>query len=372
MDWEQMRTQLEAILGAPLKSEEIPIEEWQRLAAEQPGHGVEGTVRSVAKDQSLYFAAWKNGHKVHVWSVAAAQLTTSERKLVELTLESRRSADRKIGVPAASDEEKRVAALREWLLDQSEQGVMEAELPDAFVSQLSLYATRIPLLLYGDYSQTRRVTYQELKKLLETFFDGDITLIPLLDKEWLILGSEALLTSSGEEREDGEEETVEEMLSALVSGLHAMLESEWVGECHVAVDLPLKPAQALLGSMHRLRETMMLGRLFHVGSNIHLPWLLRLEKLLHLLPDRDKAKFLEQVLKGADHLLDAETQMTLEQFFTLDCNVSETAKKLYVHRNTLLYRLDKFKQETGLDVRSFSDAVLVRIALLLYKVTKRK
>jgi len=56
----------------------------------------------------------------------------------------------------------------------------------------------------------------------------------------------------------------------------------------------------------------------------------------------------------------------------LDCNVSETAKKLYIHRNTLLYRLDKFKQETGLDVRTFNDAVLVKIALLLYKVTKRK
>jgi DNA-binding PucR family transcriptional regulator len=100
--------------------------------------------------------------------------------------------------------------------------------------------------------------------------------------------------------------------------------------------------------------------------------MLRLEKLLHLLPERDRTKFLEQVLKGADHVLDAETQTTLEQFFALDCNVSETAKKLYVHRNTLLYRLDKFKNETGLDVRTFSDAVLVRIALLLYKVTKRK
>jgi DNA-binding PucR family transcriptional regulator len=78
------------------------------------------------------------------------------------------------------------------------------------------------------------------------------------------------------------------------------------------------------------------------------------------------------VLGGYDYLLDAETISTLETFFQLDCNVSETAKKLYIHRNTLLYRLDKFKQETSLDVRSFQDAVLVKIALQLYKVTKRK
>jgi DNA-binding PucR family transcriptional regulator len=71
-------------------------------------------------------------------------------------------------------------------------------------------------------------------------------------------------------------------------------------------------------------------------------------------------------------VLDSETLMTLEQFFAMDCNVSETAKKLYIHRNTLLYRLDKFKNATGIDVRSFNDAVLIRVALLLYKVTKKK
>ncbi|WP_420871911.1 helix-turn-helix domain-containing protein [Cohnella rhizosphaerae] len=56
----------------------------------------------------------------------------------------------------------------------------------------------------------------------------------------------------------------------------------------------------------------------------------------------------------------------------MDCNVSETAKRLFIHRNTLLYRLDKLKQEAGLDVRSFNDAILVRLLMLLYKVTKRK
>jgi hypothetical protein len=371
MDWEQMRDQLEVILDAPLTIATMPAEEWERLAA--AGHAQAGTAgHSVLQDNSVSFFLHRNGGQVTVLQISEVLLTVSERKLVELAIEARRSApERKPAAASLSDEEKRVAALREWLLLKSEQGITEAELPDTFVSQLSMYATRIPLLLYGEFTQTRRVQYQELKKLLESFFGGDILLIPLMDKEWLILGSESLL-NGGEEREDGEEESLEESLYALVSGLHAMLESEWVGECHLAVDLPIKPAHNLLGSLHRLRETLMLGRMFHVSSNIHLPWMLRLEKLLHLLPERDRTKFLEQVLKGADHVLDAETQTTLEQFFALDCNVSETAKKLYVHRNTLLYRLDKFKNETGLDVRTFSDAVLVRIALLLYKVTKRK
>jgi len=85
-----------------------------------------------------------------------------------------------------------------------------------------------------------------------------------------------------------------------------------------------------------------------------------------------KGAFLRHTLPIKGNALDPETLATLEIFFEQDCSVSETAKQLYIHRNTLLYRLDKFKQETGLDVRTFRDAVLVRIAISLYKVTKRK
>ncbi|MNO00327.1 Leucine-rich protein [compost metagenome] len=53
-------------------------------------------------------------------------------------------------------------------------------------------------------------------------------------------------------------------------------------------------------------------------------------------------------------------------------NLNDSAAALYIHRNTLLYRLDKIKQETGADVRSFGDAAIVKLAMLLYKVTKRK
>jgi carbohydrate diacid regulator len=99
--------------------------------------------------------------------------------------------------------------------------------------------------------------------------------------------------------------------------------------------------------------------------------MLQLERLLNSIPEAQRSKYLEQSLKRADLFVESEMLSTLDTFFTLDCNVSETAKKLYIHRNTLLYRLDKLKQETGLDVRQFRDAVLVKIILLLYKVTKR-
>ena len=97
-----------------------------------------------------------------------------------------------------------------------------------------------------------------------------------------------------------------------------------------------------------------------------------MEKLLYVIPETEKNLFINQVFKRNDPVLEREMLSTLESFFDLECNVSETAKILYIHRNTLLYRLDKFKQETGLDVRSFNDAVLIRIAVLLYKFTKRQ
>jgi carbohydrate diacid regulator len=105
---------------------------------------------------------------------------------------------------------------------------------------------------------------------------------------------------------------------------------------------------------------------------VHLPWFVHLERLLIGVPESVRNRFVEDMIGRPDLFSDPETLATLDAFFAMDCNVSETAKRLFIHRNTLLYRLDKIKQETGLDVRSFNDAVLVRILLLLYKVTKRK
>lgn len=68
---------------------------------------------------------------------------------------------------------------------------------------------------------------------------------------------------------------------------------------------------------------------------------------------------------------DDEIMETAEKFLTCNLNASETARKLYVHRNTLTYRLDKIEKATGLNIRSFSDAVTFRFMTILYKASKR-
>lgn len=370
MEWERIRVQLGAILQAPVQLGKLQQQEWGRLAQEQSAGNKPGA--SVTDNGQLYFMLESAGSQASVFSVEEVLLTSAERKLVELMIEACRTQE-KPKMSAAGEDERKANLVKDWFYRQLELADPYGEMPDSLAAQLSMYATKIPLLLYGDYSDNRNVQYQDLKKLLDSFFDAEIVLIPLMDKEWLILGSEHLLSESGEDHRDSDgDESLEESLASICSGLYEMLSSEWVGECHLSVHYPIIPAKSLMSTILQMRETMALGRTYEIGSSIHLPWKLHLEKLLIAVPEAEKQKFVERVLKHVDHMLDAETQSTLEQFFALDCNVSETAKKLYIHRNTLLYRLDKIKNEAGLDVRSFNDAVLVRILLLLYKVTKRK
>ena len=67
---------------------------------------------------------------------------------------------------------------------------------------------------------------------------------------------------------------------------------------------------------------------------------------------------------------DEETLTTIFKFFENNLNVSETSRQLFIHRNTLVYRLDKLQKQTGLDLRVFEDAIAFKIALMVLKYTK--
>ena len=64
---------------------------------------------------------------------------------------------------------------------------------------------------------------------------------------------------------------------------------------------------------------------------------------------------------------DEETLTTINKFFENSLNVSETSRQLYIHRNTLVYRLDKLQKMTGLDLRNFDDAIIFKITLMVSK-----
>ena len=91
-------------------------------------------------------------------------------------------------------------------------------------------------------------------------------------------------------------------------------------------------------------------------------------RLIYQLPTTMCEQFLSEVFrKGSISALDHETLFTIQKFFENNLNVSETSRKLFVHRNTLVYRLEKIKKITGLDLREFDHAIIFKVALMVRK-----
>ena len=126
------------------------------------------------------------------------------------------------------------------------------------------------------------------------------------------------------------------------------------------------PAGSLekMPKMFREAETALeIGRIFYMNENIVCYNSLGIGRLIYRIPTDTCRRFLTEVY-GSDTPveLDEETRSTIDTFFAHNLNVSETARRLFVHRNTLVYRLEKLRQLTGLDIRTFDDAMTFRIA----------
>ena len=110
------------------------------------------------------------------------------------------------------------------------------------------------------------------------------------------------------------------------------------------------------------------GKVFDTEKSVINYENLGIGRLIYQLPTTLCEMFLQEVLKkNPIDALDQETLFTINKFFENNLNVSETARKLFVHRNTLVYRLEKIKKLTGLDLREFDDAITFKVALMVKK-----
>ena len=110
------------------------------------------------------------------------------------------------------------------------------------------------------------------------------------------------------------------------------------------------------------------GKVFETERSIINYENLGIGRLIYQLPTTLCEMFLQEVFKkNPIDALDQETLFTINKFFENNLNVSETARKLFVHRNTLVYRLEKIKKITGLDLREFDDAITFKVALMVKK-----
>ena len=159
-----------------------------------------------------------------------------------------------------------------------------------------------------------------------------------------------------------DEEDYEQYAYMIVDNLQAeAMTNVWIGYSE-AVDSFTKMSTAYQNGCMALK----IGRIF--AGDEHVFWYdsLGIGRLIYQLPLELCDMFLQEVLgENADMNFDEETLNTINQLFDNNLNISETARQLYIHRNTLVYRLERIEKKLGLDIRSFEDAMLFRIAMLV-------
>jgi carbohydrate diacid regulator len=124
----------------------------------------------------------------------------------------------------------------------------------------------------------------------------------------------------------------------------------------------------LAASFKEAQIALEVGKVFDTERNIVSYDNLGIARLIYQLPTTLCEMFLREIFKrGSIESLDQETLFTIQKFFENNLNVSETSRKLFLHRNTLVYRLEKIKRLTGLDLRKFDDAIVFKMALMVKK-----
>ncbi|MDO4614102.1 MAG: helix-turn-helix domain-containing protein [Lachnospiraceae bacterium] len=143
------------------------------------------------------------------------------------------------------------------------------------------------------------------------------------------------------------------------------------GTVHVAYGNPVNEIKEISRSYKEARMALDIGRIFFENQYIIAYSQLGIGRLIYQLPIPLCKMFIKEIFtdKSPDDF-DNETLATINKFFENSLNVSETSRQLYIHRNTLVYRLDKLQKSTGLDLRVFDDAITFKIALMVVKYMK--
>lgn len=150
-----------------------------------------------------------------------------------------------------------------------------------------------------------------------------------------------------------------------------MLNTEAMAKATVAYGTIVKEIKEVSRSYKEARMALDVGKIFFSTKNVIAYNNLGIGRLIYQLPIPLCKMFISEIFEGkSPDEFDEETLTTINKFFENSLNVSETSRQLYIHRNTLVYRLDKLQKSTGLDLRVFEDAITFKIALMVVKYMK--
>lgn len=149
------------------------------------------------------------------------------------------------------------------------------------------------------------------------------------------------------------------------------LNTEAMSKVHIAYGTIVNSIKEVSRSYKEAKMALDVGKIFYSDRNVVAYSNLGIGRLIYQLPIPLCKMFIKEIFGGkSPDDFDEETLSTINKFFENSLNVSETSRQLFIHRNTLVYRLDKIQKSTGLDLRIFEDAITFKIALMVVKYMK--
>lgn len=150
-----------------------------------------------------------------------------------------------------------------------------------------------------------------------------------------------------------------------------MMSMEAMQNVRVAYGTIVTELREVSKSYKEAKMSLDVGKIFYAEKRVTAYNKLGIGRLIYQLPNNLCRLFIDEIF-GANvpDELDEETLTTISKFFENNLNVSETSRQLFVHRNTLVYRLEKLEKTTGLDIRTFDDALTFKIALMVANYMK--
>ena len=229
------------------------------------------------------------------------------------------------------------------------------------------------LLLVDIYSRAKQLRIESGVKrvvfLIETTVDADMSaleivrsLFPERQRDFVTAVDEKSIILVKELVERDSSKEIENVANMLVD----TLTSEAMSQAYVAIGGIVYDLKDISSSFKEARLAQEVGKIFEMEKEIVNYEKLGIGRLIYQLPLPLCRIFIKEMLQGFSiEDIDEEMFTTVTKFFENDLNVSETSRELFIHRNTLVYRLDKLEKMTKLDLRKFTDAITFKITLMV-------
>ncbi len=231
------------------------------------------------------------------------------------------------------------------------------------------------LLLVDIYSRAKKLHISSITNrvvyLIESEVDKQINvseflrnIFPNKAKDFITSIDEKTIVLVKEVKDGESEESLDKVAKVILDSLNM----EGIRNVYVSIGGEVTDIKNVSASYKEAKVAMEIGKIFEPDKYISDYRKLGIGRIIYQLPQSLCKIFIQEVLQGISvDRFDEETLTTVNKFFENNLNVSETSRQLYIHRNTLVYRLDKIQKLTGLDLRSFDDAIIFKITLMVSK-----